>query len=91
MSVHMRQPFVEDRLTGWRDVVVVASTEVSNNTGVFIRSNHHHQLTNLDPDSEVSTQPSQEGKDTSFLLSVLSTRFEKSVDDSLSIFEGVIV
>jgi hypothetical protein len=91
LTVHMRQPFVEDGLTGWRDVVVVPSSEIPNNTGIFIRSNHHHQLTKLDSSPELSTQPSLNRKDTSFLLATLSSRFEKSVEDALSIFEGVIV
>jgi len=90
LNVHMRKPFAEDGLYGWRDVVVGPSLEIPKMTGVLIRTNHHHQLTNTDPDADKSEQPSPEGKSTSFLLTALSNRFEKSIEGALSIFEGVI-
>lgn len=88
MGLHMRKPFMEkDGVTGWRDVIVVPSADIK--TGVSIRSNHHHQLTNIDPDAEKSEQLSED-KVTSLLLTALSNGFEKSIADSISIFEEVL-
>lgn len=89
MGVHMRKPFADkDGLTGWRDVIVVPSENIK--TGISIRSNHHHQLTSIDPEAEKSEQPLSADAATSFLLTALSNRFEKSIADAVSIFEGVI-
>lgn len=87
MSVHMRMPFAEGGLTGWRDVVVEPSPDIK--TGVYIRSNHHHQLTSPDPEAEKSEQSLSTPEATSFLLTALSNRFEKSIEDAVSIFDGV--
>lgn len=88
MSVHMRKPFAEGILTGWRDVIVEPSPEIK--TGIYVRSNHHHQLTNLDPEAEKLEPSLTVDEATSFLLAALSNRFEKSVEDAVSIIEGVI-
>jgi len=88
MSVHMRKPFAEGILTGWRDVIVEPSPEIK--TGICVRSNHHHQLTNLDPDAEKLEPSLTADEATSFLLAALSNQFEKSVEDAVSIIEGVI-
>lgn len=90
INIQMRLPFAEDGLNGWRDVIVEPSLDIPNNTGVLLRSNQHHQLTSLDPNAEASEDQPSDSKTTLFLLTALSNRFEKSIEDAFSIFEGVI-
>lgn len=89
-SVQMKQPFAEDGVTGWRNVVVGPSPNIESNTGVMFRTNHHHQLTSLDLEAGETEGKAYEGNGTSFLLTALSNRFEKSIEDAFSIFEGVL-
>ncbi len=89
ISVHMRKPFVADEgVTGWQDVIVTRSVE--HKTGITILSNNHHQLVSLDPDVEEKRKSLSDEEATSILLRALSSRFEKSIEEAISIFEGVI-
>lgn len=93
MNILMRHPFVhETGLTGWRDVTVAASASLQSRGGVLCRSNHHHQIKSLVPaegEAEIA-EPTYDSKTTELLLSALAARFEKSIEASISIFEGVI-
>jgi len=89
ISVHMRKPFVADEgVTGWLDVMVTRSVE--HRTGITISTNHHHQMLSLDPDVEEERKSLSDEETTSILLRALSSRFEKSIEEAISIFEGVI-
>lgn len=90
VNVQMKQPFVADEITGWRTVSIEPSPEIENNTGVLIQTNHHHQLASLDPEAEELDEKFSDDKATSLLLTALSSRFDKSIEDAFSIFEGVI-
>jgi len=89
MGVHMRKPFVADEgVTGWQDMIVTPS--IKHKTGITISSNNHHQMVSLDPDVEEKRKPLSDEEATSILLRALSSRFEKSIEEATSIFEGVI-
>ena len=87
MHLQMRQPFIENGISGWRDAVIAPSPKIENKTAVLLRTNHHHQISKLDPSDNVDIS---ENETTSRLLTCLPAVFEKSIADSLSIFEGVV-
>ena len=89
LNIQMRQPFHESNLTSWRDVVVAPSPK--NKTGVILRANHHHQVQVLESSGDKSNENLSEDDTKSRLLTRLSEIFEKSITDSLSIFDGVVV
>lgn len=91
INLTMRQPFVEsDGLTGWRDISVKASPEVSVKSGVMFSSNHHHQIKSIAPDGSKTVEPTYDAKTSTFLLDALYSRFEKSIDDAITIFGEVL-
>lgn len=89
LFLQMRQPFLDDGITGWLDVTVTPSSVIPNATGVCFRSNHHHQLSYAVEGEKVQKEPSA-SEITSRLLASLSDRFDNSIGDAEAIFEGVI-
>lgn len=90
-AIVMKLPFVNSKgLAGWRDITLTASTEVKGLGGVLFRSNHHHQLKPLDFDDSEEAEPAYDSKTTALMLSALSSSFEKSIEDAISIFDGAL-
>ena len=86
VTMQMRLPFELDGIYGWRDMVVAPSQTIK--TGVLLRSNHHHQLDPLNNELSVPVLYSEDGKRS--LLDSLSKKFDNSIDEAVSICEGII-
>jgi len=54
--IQMRQPFVAEQAAGWMDVWVGPSERIPNSTGVFFRTNHHHQHPKKKADDKVAEE-----------------------------------
>lgn len=89
LNQQMRLPFSSDGVYGWRDVVVGPSLEIPNQLGVLMRSNHHHQVKELNPDSDGFNTALSRDESTDRLLTHLAATFDDSVDQALTIFSEV--
>lgn len=80
VNIQMRKPFQEEEISGWMDVFAGPSSNVPGNTGIYLRSNHHHQVR---PDLGHKPEPLK-------LLDTLTERFDASVLEAENIFNGVL-
>jgi hypothetical protein len=80
VNLQMRQPFREESISGWMDVYVGPSQRIPNESGVFFRTNHHHQFL-------AESRPPQPSL---VLLEELGERFDASVQAAESIFIDVL-
>lgn len=90
MSLQMRKPFFEEKVSGWLDITAGPSSRVSNNAGVVFRTNHHHQLPKKVLDDDEIDQPVKASPDGLALLEFLAERFDGSIQSANSIFSGVL-
>ena len=90
LLVQMRLPFLENGIVGWLDVTVAPSSVIPKNSGVFFRANHHHQVSYSASEGEEESKEPSASDTTSKLLASLFDRFENSIADSESIFQGII-
>ncbi len=90
MHLQMRMPFVEDKVAGWMDVFAGPSERIPNNTGVFFRTNHHHQSPKQEASGAEKTQSAPTRTNPLTLLDSLAERFDASIDRAVNIFNGVL-
>lgn len=90
VSLQMRKPFTEERVAGWLDVVVGPSPIIPDNSGVFFRTNHHHQVPVKLADTDENQDSRQAGVEPLALLDALAERFDASILSAENIFNCVI-
>ena len=86
--VQLREPFRDDDVMGWLDVMAAPSTIVPN--GGMLRSNHHHQLPPAQADDEAGKDSLTGSELTSHLLNQLTVRFDSSFAKTDSVFKGIL-
>lgn len=90
LNVTMRLPFQREAVSGWRDVTVASSNVIKGNTGVLFRANHHHQSVGLSEGAGSVVESLSSEARTRLLLQELTSTFEKSVGDSIDIFQRMV-
>lgn len=97
IHIQMRHPFLDDGITGWLDITAAPSGVIADHRGVYFRANHHHQATPRASQGEVVAEKQSDimvgekpSDVTTRLLARLLDRFESSIAESESIFEGVL-
>ncbi len=84
MSVVMRLPMTEDRVSGWIDAKVEASMRVEKSPEVFIGINDHYDLTGAkESEAESSENPLS-------LLQIVETRFDASMHRAEDIISSIL-
>lgn len=88
LSIHMRDVFTEGSIAGHLDVTVGPSNKIQNDRGVSFKFNHHHAIDTVQlPTSDSNIVLAEI---TTKLLSMISERFDASVNRADEIFEGVL-
>mgnify|MGYP001560918082 CR=1 FL=1 len=90
LLVQMRHRFEEEKLAGWRDVSVGPSPRIEGATGVYFRTNHHHQFAKRTEDEDKPLERQDDKPNGMFLVDVLAERFDASIAEAESIFRGVL-
>ena len=88
--LQLRRPFVEDKVTGWLDVYVGPSARIQKAKGVFLRTNHHHQIPLLSSEAEEAGNAAPTTADPLALLEILAARFDESIAAAQKIFSDVL-
>lgn len=87
--LQMREPFSEEKISGWLDINVGPSSKVGESSGVYFRSNHHHQL--IPEDKQRSQADSTQNQTNGYeLLGILADTFDRSIIHAGAIFSGVL-
>ena len=89
MLLQMRKPFVEEKIAGWLDVNVGPSQRFLN-TGVFFRTNHHHQYALVEGEEAEQKEASERAANPLALLDTLAERFDGSIELVENIFRDVL-
>ena len=87
--LQLRAPFAEDKVTGWLDIFVGPSPRIPAGLGVFLRTNHHHQVPIKSSDSGPAKQEA-EASDPLALVDIMAARFDQSIASAQKIFGEVI-
>lgn len=90
MFLQLRELFEENDVSGWLDVSAMPSTLVPGASGVFFKSNHHHQLTADLIDADVDKRKVSSRESTLRLLELLAETFDESISRAKAIFERAI-
>ncbi len=89
MLLQMRKPFAEEKVAGWLDVNVGPSQRISN-TGVFFRTNHHHEHALLEGEEDEQEKARQRSANPLALLDTLAERFDGSIALVENIFRDLL-
>lgn len=91
MSQTMRLPFRTDNgLRGWRDVTIEPSNIIDGETGIWLRTNHHHAL-DVSPDLESKKKLTLvNAESVEKFLTRLDDFFDASIAEADQIFNGVL-
>lgn len=87
-GIQIRLPFSNNMSNGWRAIIAAPSIEVPNNTGVLLQANHHHQISALSVGDDLTDKHIPATEHTTMLLDLLSSNFEASIQESISIFQA---
>lgn len=88
--LQLRQPFIAEKVTGWLEVNVGPSTRIQKAKGIFLRTNHHHQILASSTEAEEANKAMSATADPLALLEILAARFDESISAAQKIFGDVL-